>query len=149
MPSRYEIHAIKYAQHLRKSSANFLGGDPHEVDMPLNYFVWVIRNSERTVIVDTGFDSAMAARRGRVVERPVEDGLVALGVNPHAVQDVVITHLHYDHAGNRELFPAARFHLHEREMAFVTGPCMCHKACNWPSKPTTLWRWFDGSSRTG
>jgi len=128
MSNQYEIHAIKYAQQMRKSSANFLGGDPHEIDMPLNYFVWVVRNSERTIMVDTGFDSATAARRGRVIERPVEEGLVALGVNPHAVQDVIITHMHYDHAGNHGLFPAARFHLQEREMAFATGPCMCHKS---------------------
>jgi glyoxylase-like metal-dependent hydrolase (beta-lactamase superfamily II) len=127
MSSQYEIHAIKYAEHMRKSSSNFLGGDPHDVDMPLNYFVWVIRNSERTIMVDTGFDRAMAARRGRAVMRPVEEGLAALGVNPNAVQDVIITHMHYDHAGNHDLFPAARYHLQEREMAFATGPCMCHK----------------------
>lgn len=85
MSTHYEIHAIKYAEHMRKSSSNFLGGDPHDVDMPLNYYVWVIRNAERTIMVDTGFDRAMAARRGRVVMRPVEEGLAALGVNPHAV----------------------------------------------------------------
>ena len=127
MSSHYEIHAIKYAQHMRKSSANFIGGDPHEVDMPLNYFMWVVRNAERTVLVDTGFDRTTAARRGRVVDRPVEEGLTALGVNPQAVQDVIVTHMHYDHVGNHDLFPAARYHLHEREMAFATGPCMCHK----------------------
>jgi glyoxylase-like metal-dependent hydrolase (beta-lactamase superfamily II) len=48
-------------------------------------------------------------------------------VNPHHVLDVIITHLHYDHAGNHDLFPAACFHLHEREMAYATGPCMCHR----------------------
>ena len=127
MSNHYEIHAIKYAQHMRKSSSNFLGGDPHDVDMPLAYFVWVIRNADRTVMVDTGFDRAMAARRGRSVDRPVEDGLAALGVHPQTVEDVIITHMHYDHSGNHDLFPAARYHVHEREMAFATGPCMCHR----------------------
>ena len=127
MSSQYEIHAVKYAQHMRKSSSNFLGGDPHDVDMPLAYFVWVIRNADRTVMVDTGFDRAMAARRGRSVDRPVEDGLAALGVHPQTVEDVIITHMHYDHSGNHDLFPAARYHVHEREMAFATGPCMCHR----------------------
>jgi glyoxylase-like metal-dependent hydrolase (beta-lactamase superfamily II) len=42
------------------------------------------------------------------------------------VQDVIITHLHYDHCGNDALFPAARYHLQEAEMAFATGRCMCH-----------------------
>jgi len=37
------------------------------------------------------------------------------------VEDVIITHMHYDHVGNFELFPRARFHLQDREMAFATG----------------------------
>lgn len=124
----YEIHAIKYAHLARKASGNFIGGDPHDGDMPLDYFVWVVRNAQRTVVVDTGYDAAMAARRGRQLFRPVEQGLLALGISPDAVRDVIITHLHYDHAGNHDLFPAAIFHLQEREMAFATGPCMCHHA---------------------
>ena len=34
--------------------------------------------------------------------------------------------MHYDHAGNIDLFPNARFHIQDREMAYVTGRCMCH-----------------------
>ena len=35
--------------------------------------------------------------------------------------------MHYDHAGNNDLFPNATFHLQDREMAFCTGRCMCHR----------------------
>lgn len=126
MSDVYEIHAVKYAHLMRKSSGNFLGGDPHDTDMPLDYFVWVIRNEHRTFLVDTGFDRAMAQQRGRILEHPIEEGLMALGIRPDTVQDVIITHMHYDHAGNNTLFPAARFHVQESEMAFATGPCMCH-----------------------
>jgi glyoxylase-like metal-dependent hydrolase (beta-lactamase superfamily II) len=41
------------------------------------------------------------------------------------VKDVLLTHLHYDHAGNFELFPAARLHLQELEMRYATGRYMC------------------------
>ena len=44
-----------------------------------------------------------------------------LGVEAQAVRDVVITHLHYDHVGNFELFPAATFHLQDEELAYATG----------------------------
>ncbi|HSU63188.1 MAG TPA: N-acyl homoserine lactonase family protein, partial [Burkholderiales bacterium] len=37
------------------------------------------------------------------------------------VKDVVITHLHYDHVGNFELFPAATLHLQDLEMQYATG----------------------------
>src|SRR6267142_1154838 len=35
-------------------------------------------------------------------------------------------HLHYDHAGNLDRFPNARFHLQDREMSYATGRCMCN-----------------------
>lgn len=129
--SDYEIIALRYATHDRLASENLLyppgaGEDPHDGPMPIDYFVWVVRNSERTVVVDTGFDWPAARAYGRtILQHPVE-GLRALGVEPEAVRDVVITHLHYDHAGNLAAFPRATFHLQDAEMAYATGRCMCH-----------------------
>jgi glyoxylase-like metal-dependent hydrolase (beta-lactamase superfamily II) len=122
----YEIHAIKYAHHERRARENFIGGDIHDGPMPIDYYVWVIRGGGRTIVVDTGFDRATAALRGRTLTHPVEEGLARIGVDPGQVEDVVLTHLHYDHAGNHDLFPKARFHVQDREMAFCTGRCMCH-----------------------
>lgn len=126
----YEIYAIKYAQLARKSSANFVGGDEHDVDMPLFYYVWVVKGAERTIVVDTGFNPEVASKRGRTITRPVAEGLNALGVDPAQVEDVVITHLHYDHVGNHALFPKAQYHLQDKEMDFATGRCMCHPYLN-------------------
>ena len=42
------------------------------------------------------------------------------------MEDVVITHLHYDHAGNLQDFPQARFHLQDAEIAYATGRLMRH-----------------------
>jgi glyoxylase-like metal-dependent hydrolase (beta-lactamase superfamily II) len=122
----YKIYAIKYAHHDRTARENFIGGDIHDGPMPIDYFVWVVVGGGRTIVVDTGFDRTMAAKRGRSIVRPVEEGLARIGVDPMRVEDVVLTHLHYDHAGNHDLFPRARFHVQEREMAFCTGRCMCH-----------------------
>ena len=36
--------------------------------------------------------------------------------------------MHYDHAGNLALFPKARFHVQDAEMAFTTGRAMSHAA---------------------
>lgn len=124
----YEIFALRYAHVERRASENFIGGDLHDGPMPLDYFVWIIRNAARTVVVDTGFDEEGAAKRGRTMTTPVRDGLACLGVDHEAVEDVVFTHLHYDHAGNTTLFPHARFHVQDCEMQFATGRCMCHRA---------------------
>jgi glyoxylase-like metal-dependent hydrolase (beta-lactamase superfamily II) len=40
---------------------------------------------------------------------------------------VVVTHLHYDHVGNFDLFPSATLHLQEREMNYATGRYMCQE----------------------
>lgn len=124
----YRLFALKYAHHERRAAENFIGGDPHDAPMPLDYFVWAIVGESRVFVVDTGFDAPMAQRRGRTITRPVEDGLRRLGIRADAVEDVIITHMHYDHAGNLPLFARARYHLQDREMAYCTGRCMCHDA---------------------
>lgn len=123
----YEILAVKYAEHTaRKRFEAFIAADDHDAPYPLDYFVWVIRNAERTIVVDTGFDPAEASRRGRVVKQTPGEVLATLGIDTATIDDVVITHLHYDHAGTLAAFPKARFHLQAAEMAYATGPCMCH-----------------------
>lgn len=123
--STYEVFAIKYARHERHARENFLGGDPHDGPMPLDYFVWLIRGAGREIVVDTGFSAATAARRGREHLRCPTEGLRCLGVDAATVRDVIITHLHYDHVGNFDLFPAATLHLQDREMQYATGRHMC------------------------
>jgi len=121
------IQAIRYARHERKAAENFIGGDDHATDMPLDYYVWAIHRTDGPpIVVDTGFGPEAAASRGRTLLRPVEQGLREAGVDPHAVEDLIITHMHYDHAGSLGLFPAARFHLQDAEMAFCTGRAMGH-----------------------
>lgn len=126
--SAYEIYAIKYAHHERTAAANFLGGDPHDGPMPMDYFVWLVRGAQREIVVDTGFNAAVAAKRGRRITRPVQEGLRLMGIDPATVADVAITHLHYDHVGNFELFPQATFHLQDLEMQYATGRCMAVEA---------------------
>jgi glyoxylase-like metal-dependent hydrolase (beta-lactamase superfamily II) len=123
----YEILALKYARLAeRKRFESFIAADDHAAPHPIDYFVWVIRNRERTIVVDTGFDAAEGARRGRRIDRTPAAALEQVGVSAAAVDQVILTHLHYDHAGTLGAFPKARFHLQAAEMAYATGPCMCH-----------------------
>jgi len=120
----FEVYAIRYATVERHSAENFIGGDVHETAARMDYFVWVARNSTDTVVIDTGFNAQAAQRRRRQFLRSPAEGLRLLGIDAADVREVVITHLHYDHAGNLDLFPKARFHLQDREMAFATGRYM-------------------------
>jgi glyoxylase-like metal-dependent hydrolase (beta-lactamase superfamily II) len=125
--TEYEVYAIKYAHHARRAAENFIGGDPHDGPMPLDYFVWLIRGDGREVVVDTGFSAAMARKRGRDHLRCPTEGLKLLGTEAKGVKDVVISHLHYDHVGNFDLFPAATLHLQDLEMRYATGRHMVHE----------------------
>lgn len=126
MSDVHEVYALRYAHHDRHASENYLFGDPHDILQPLAYFVWVITGPSGTFLVDTGFDRAMAEKRGRQILTPVAEGLTALGIAPDTVGNVIVTHLHYDHCGNHDLFPRATYHLQDEEMAYATGRCMCH-----------------------
>lgn len=131
--SEYAVYALRYGRiEERRAAENFIGGDPHDGPMPLDFYVWAVVGEERTIIIDTGFDERMAAKRNRTIVRPVAKGLAELEIDPERVEDVVITHMHYDHAGNHNLFPRARYHLQEKEMHYCTGRCMHHDALRHP-----------------
>ena len=118
----YEIYAIRYARRDGTRSEHFIGGDPHDTSpMPMDYFVWVIKGAGRAFVVDLGYTAEMAKQRKREFLRCPAESLSHLGLNAETIGDVIVTHMHYDHVGNMHKFPAARFHLQDREMAYATG----------------------------
>jgi glyoxylase-like metal-dependent hydrolase (beta-lactamase superfamily II) len=129
----WEIYAIRYAKHMRTARENFMGGDPHDDSpMPMDYFVWALVSGKKTLVVDTGFAEPMAAKRGREYLRNPGEGLKALGIDPAKIEDVLITHMHYDHCGNHDLFPSARYHIQDREIRYCTGRSMTHPLTRFP-----------------
>lgn len=120
----YEVYALRYAHLPRTRGQNFIEYDPHDGPMPMDYFVWVIRGDDRLWLVDTGFGEAAARARGRELLRCPIESLSVLGIRAEEVENVVLTHLHYDHAGNLPKLPNAHFHLQEREIHYATGRFM-------------------------
>jgi glyoxylase-like metal-dependent hydrolase (beta-lactamase superfamily II) len=101
--------------------------------MALDYFVWaILRDGHPPLIVDTGFGEAAAVARGRTITRPVLEGLRDAGIDHLSVEDVILTHLHYDHAGSLGTFPNARFHVQEAELAFATSRHVCDREVRAP-----------------
>jgi glyoxylase-like metal-dependent hydrolase (beta-lactamase superfamily II) len=117
----YEVFAIRYATREANRSEHFIGGDPHDGPMPMDYFVWLVRGEGRAIIVDSGFTAAMAAKRRRTFLRCPVDALALFDVHAESISDVVLTHLHYDHVGNFHRFPRADFHLQEPELHYAVG----------------------------
>ena len=126
MVPEFEVFAIKYGERLGTRGSIFMRGDPHDSPMAMDYYIWVIRNDEKTIVVDCGFDKKEGENRGRTYLRSPTEGLGLIGIDPAEVKDVIITHMHYDHVGNLSIFPNARFHVQDTEMAYVTGRAMTH-----------------------
>jgi glyoxylase-like metal-dependent hydrolase (beta-lactamase superfamily II) len=124
--SDWEIYAVKYAERNARIRADSFIDDPHhDVEHHMDYFIWVLRREGETILVDTGYEKSEADRRGRPISMDPREALKPLGIAAADVDKVIVTHLHYDHAGGLALFPNAKLYLQEAEMAFATGPCMC------------------------
>src|SRR5690349_21018660 len=61
----WEIRAIRYGTNQRRTRGeNFiLEKQPAEI-MPMDFYCWVLRSSDRVIVVDTGMDADKAARHG-------------------------------------------------------------------------------------
>lgn len=133
MSDLWQVYAVKYANRNDRTRADsFLDDDHPAAQHGMDYFVWVLINGARRIVVDTGYDATEARRRGRPITRDPARALLALDVDPETVETVIITHLHYDHAGGLSRYPKAQFHLQAVEMAFATGPCMCDPTLQMP-----------------
>ncbi|MGK3209248.1 N-acyl homoserine lactonase family protein [Amycolatopsis sp. MEPSY49] len=121
--SAFEVYALCYGRRTGFRGEHFLGygGDSAEPH-PTAYYLWLAVSPEHTVVVDAG----IRAERAREVSGldyvdPVRL-LTGFGVDPKAVEHVVLTHLHYDHCGAVAGFPAARFTVQRSEVDYWTGP---------------------------
>jgi glyoxylase-like metal-dependent hydrolase (beta-lactamase superfamily II) len=133
--TQYEVLALKYAWRPARRADLFIGGDPHDAPATMDYYLWVIRGEGRTVVVDTGFNQDMAAKRGRTLLRTPVEALALVGVDAAQVENIVITHFHNDHVGAFDSFPKAAFHVQDDEMAFATGRHMRHDRFARPYEP--------------
>lgn len=113
----YTIHAYRTAELVLRHSHAFEGGDDN-IHSPYAMFVWVIRGGDHPIVVDTGPKSIAEINRGLgdmciepVTQREGEDIQAIMArahVDPNDVSHVFLTHLHYDHVTNIDLFPNAK-----------------------------------------
>jgi glyoxylase-like metal-dependent hydrolase (beta-lactamase superfamily II) len=87
----------------------------------LDFCVWVIRTPGADIVVDAGFTSSVAKRRGRPHFREPSEAVALLGVDVPRVSHVILSHFHYDHTGDLDPFTSARVVAQEAEMRFWTG----------------------------
>jgi glyoxylase-like metal-dependent hydrolase (beta-lactamase superfamily II) len=90
------------------------------------YRAWLLRRGDDCILVDTGPPLEEAARRGLRGTVRIDVALRQLGIELDQVRDVVLTHLHWDHAASADLFTHARFHVQRSEIDFFRGQAHDH-----------------------
>jgi glyoxylase-like metal-dependent hydrolase (beta-lactamase superfamily II) len=88
------------------------------VPTPIN--AYLIRSGDQLTLIDAGTAGAFGPTTGRVAAT-----LAAMGVDPAAINRVVLTHMHADHiaglmAGEAAAFPNASVHVSQTDLAFWT-----------------------------
>lgn len=136
-----EVLAVRYGTRTATKAENFLNwhvyGEPDE-PITLDYFFWIVRDSERTVVIDCGFAPDVGRRRGRTVLVDPVEALTALGIDPSGVERLVVSHAHYDHIGRLDHFPEAEIVMTRRELDFWTGPYAGRRQFAHPTEPEEI-----------
>ncbi len=116
----WRVFAIDYGRSQRFRHSTMVADAPDGERVPAAWSAWLVSGPERAVLVDTGFASEKVAARWKVDGfEPVPRILARAGVSPAEITDVVLTHLHWDHAGNIAPYRRARVWVQraEREWA--------------------------------
>jgi glyoxylase-like metal-dependent hydrolase (beta-lactamase superfamily II) len=119
---QYEIYAIRYATVTGFAVSGLVeGADPsRKIDIAM--MVWLIRGSGRNVLFDSGFyrDQFMKQWHPTDYVKPSE-AVAKLGLKPEDITDVIISHMHWDHADGMDLFPKAKIWLQKDELEYYAG----------------------------
>lgn len=118
----YDVHAVRFATLPFNVSGLVAGADPTR-KLEIAMMVWVVRGNGRTILVDAGFVREKFITRWKPANYvtpavAVEQGL---GIKPEDVTDIVISHIHWDHADGVTLFPKAAIWLQREELTHHVG----------------------------
>lgn len=115
-----QVYAIRYSSRAAQAAEHFYRNAPCDGDMPMAYYVWLIRTGAGNILFDTGYTQAKA---GLLKREFVADPLATvreLGVEH--IDHLVLSHFHFDHTGRIGEVPEATIHVQRREMEFWFGP---------------------------
>lgn len=125
---QYKIYAIRYATLPGFPVSALVKGADRGRKLDLAMIVWLVKGNGRNILVDSGFYHEKFFKAWKVKDFVKPSKAVArLGVKPEDITDVIITHMHWDHADGMDLFPHARVWMQKDEYTYYTGEAWQHK----------------------
>src|SRR5437016_9722510 len=119
---QYEVYAIRYATIPDFAVSGLVAGADPARKMDIAMMVWLVRGGGKNILVDSGFYREQFFKQWKVADflKP-SDAVRRAGVSPEQITDVIITHMHWDHADGMDLFPNAKIWLQKDEYGYYTG----------------------------
>ena len=119
----YEVFAISYGVIPDFPVASLVAGADRSRKIDIQMMVWLLKGSNGSnILVDTGFYRDKFFKQWKVNDfiKPSE-AIAKAGLKPEDISDVIITHMHWDHADGMDLFPKARVWIQNDEYVYYTG----------------------------
>ncbi|HEV8145651.1 MAG TPA: N-acyl homoserine lactonase family protein [Bryobacteraceae bacterium] len=120
---KYEIYAIRYATIKGFAvSGLVVGADPAR-KMDIAMMVWLVKGGGHNILVDAGFYREQFFKQWPGIADYVKpsEAIARVGLKPEDITDVVISHMHWDHADGLDLFPKAKIWLQKDELEYYAG----------------------------
>ncbi len=97
------------------------------VRIKLPALAFLIEGYDRRILVDTGMSDGEHATRWhhsgeQAPDQAIHKALERMDVPVDSIEQILFTHLHWDHCYNLEQFPNARKVVHEKEWEFAQDP---------------------------
>lgn len=127
----YEVYAIRYATMPDFPAAELVSGADRARKLDIAMMIWLVRGDGHNILVDSGFYHERFFKDGKINDfiKP-SDALTRFGLKPEDITDIVITHMHWDHADGIDLFPKARIWIQKEELEYYAGEA-------WETKDTS------------
>jgi glyoxylase-like metal-dependent hydrolase (beta-lactamase superfamily II) len=122
-PVTYEVYALSYGTYPGFPVSALIGGADKNRKIDLQMMIWLLKGSNgKRILVDTGcYRDTITQLKGIKNFIKPSDTLVKVGLSANDITDVIVSHMHWDHADGIDLFPNAKIWIQKEEYDYYTG----------------------------
>jgi len=119
----YAVYAVRFATLPQFRLRGLIAGADSSRRLDVPVMVWALRSTDgRTILFDSGFHHQKFLDQWKPVGFVAPDSaLRRAGIDPGTVTDIILSHIHWDHADGLDLFPKARVWLQKEEFDYYVG----------------------------
>ena len=120
---KYDVFAVRFATLANFPVSSLVSGADRSRRLDIAMMIWVLKGADgRVALVDSGFHRERYFQQFTVKDYiSPADAIAPLGLKGSDVTDIFLSHMHWDHAGGIDLFPAARVWIQKDEYDYYTS----------------------------